>query len=94
MVLSRSRPLMARYDVSSHMVKWWKGHKATDGQITRSLSPYEQQVVVPWLKSWPKRAYDKFSDSFIYWGGAAALTIGTAVIADEADAAQDRSHRY
>ena len=33
-------------------------------------------------------------DSFVYWGGAFALTIGTAIAADEADAAQDYSHRY
>mmetsp|Transcript_23331 Transcript_23331/g.34565 ORF Transcript_23331/g.34565 Transcript_23331/m.34565 type:complete len:95 (-) Transcript_23331:181-465(-) len=94
MVFARSRPVLARYDVSSHMNKWWKGQKPTDGQVTRCLSPYEQQVVVPWVKSFPKRAYDKFSDSWIYWGGCAVLTVGTAVGADEADAAQDRSHRY
>mmetsp|Transcript_5209 Transcript_5209/g.6371 ORF Transcript_5209/g.6371 Transcript_5209/m.6371 type:complete len:95 (-) Transcript_5209:236-520(-) len=94
MVFSRSRPVLARYDVSSHMVKWWKGYKPADGQVTRSLSPYEQQIVVPWLRTFPKRAYEKFSDSFLYWGGCGILTIGTAVIADEADAAQDRSHRY
>jgi hypothetical protein len=76
------------------MVKWWKGQAPLDGMVTRSLSPYEQQVVVPWLKSWPKRAYDKFMDSGIYWGGAAMLTVGTAILADEADAAQDRSHRF
>ena len=33
-------------------------------------------------------------DSFVYWGGAGIITIGTAMWADEADAAQDRSHRY
>ena len=33
MVFTRSRPVMARYDVSSHMVKWWKGVKPTDGQV-------------------------------------------------------------
>jgi hypothetical protein len=33
MVLARSRPVMARYDVSSQMVKWWKGYKPTDGQV-------------------------------------------------------------
>eukprot|EP00979_Chaetoceros_neogracilis_P006789 scaffold1388_cov267-Chaetoceros_neogracile.AAC.26 len=94
MVFARSRPVMARSDVSSHMVKWWKGHKATDGMITRSLSPYEQQAVMPWVKTFPKRAYDKFMDSFVYWGACGVLTVGTAVGADAADAAQDRSHRY
>lgn len=24
-------------------------------QITRHISPYEQQIVVPWLKTFPKR---------------------------------------
>jgi hypothetical protein len=33
-------------------------------------------------------------DSGIYWGGAAVITVGTAILADEADAAQDRSHRF
>ena len=32
--------------------------------------------------------------SFVYLGGAGILTLGTAILADEADAAQDRSHRY
>ena len=30
---SRSRAVMARYDVSPHMVKWWKGVKPMDGQV-------------------------------------------------------------
>jgi hypothetical protein len=33
-------------------------------------------------------------DAFPYWGGAGAIVIGTTVLADEADAAQDRSHRF
>mmetsp|Transcript_3302 Transcript_3302/g.3850 ORF Transcript_3302/g.3850 Transcript_3302/m.3850 type:complete len:98 (+) Transcript_3302:40-333(+) len=97
MVFARSRTLMARSDVSSHMVKWWKGQVSTkvmDGQITRSLSPYEQAAVTPWLKTFPKRAYDKFMDSAVYWLGAGAVTIGTVIWADKADAAQDFSHRY
>lgn len=24
-------------------------------QVTRHLSPYEQQIILPWLKTWPKR---------------------------------------
>ena len=30
---ARSRPLMARYDVSMHMTKWWKAHRPDDGQV-------------------------------------------------------------
>jgi hypothetical protein len=33
-------------------------------------------------------------DSGLYWGGALVITFGTAKLADEADAAQDRSHRF
>ncbi len=33
-------------------------------------------------------------DAFPYWGTAGAIVIGTATLADEADAAQDRSHRF
>ena len=29
----KTRPLMARYDVSPHLVKLWKTHKHTDGQV-------------------------------------------------------------
>ena len=63
-------------------------------QITRHLSPYEQQIVMPWLRSFPKRAYEKFMGSFVYWGGAAVLTLGTASLSDSLDAAQDREHRF
>ena len=154
MVFSRSRPVLARYDVSSHMVKWWKGQKPDNGQVrgwwslfhgmkglhilqlaemaffyfdcclknlislmrddditirlrwlfgvivfywcksypnffifprivsrvfslpplqvTRSLSPYEQQIIVPWLKTWPKRVsvtvilYWKFQNQALF----------------------------
>mmetsp|Transcript_40027 Transcript_40027/g.81735 ORF Transcript_40027/g.81735 Transcript_40027/m.81735 type:complete len:95 (-) Transcript_40027:229-513(-) len=94
MALSRTRPLLARYDVSPHLVKWWKSTANMDGQITRHLSPYEQQAVVPWLRSFPKRAFDKFSDTFMYWGGAGVIVFGTAAWSDAADAAQDREHRF
>lgn len=35
---SRSRAVLARYDVSPHMVKWWKGYKPDDGQVRCSLA--------------------------------------------------------
>eukprot|EP00552_Chaetoceros_brevis_P003779 CAMPEP_0197737970 /NCGR_PEP_ID=MMETSP1435-20131217/11909_1 /TAXON_ID=426625 /ORGANISM="Chaetoceros brevis, Strain CCMP164" /LENGTH=94 /DNA_ID=CAMNT_0043326677 /DNA_START=5 /DNA_END=289 /DNA_ORIENTATION=+ len=94
MVFARSRPALVRYDVSSHMVKWWKGHSPTNGQVTKSLSPYEQAAVVPWLKTFPKRAYEKFTDAGMYWVPTGVATVGIVIATDEADAAQDRSHRY
>ncbi|KAL7475722.1 hypothetical protein ACHAW6_001631 [Cyclotella cf. meneghiniana] len=98
MVLSsafaRSRTLMARHDVSPHMVKWWKGVRPDEGQVTRHLSPYEQQIILPWLKTWPKRAYDKFADSGPYLVSTFIIVYGVAAASDAADAAQDRSYRY
>eukprot|EP00585_Thalassiosira_rotula_P003398 CAMPEP_0196142886 /NCGR_PEP_ID=MMETSP0910-20130528/12498_1 /TAXON_ID=49265 /ORGANISM="Thalassiosira rotula, Strain GSO102" /LENGTH=97 /DNA_ID=CAMNT_0041404261 /DNA_START=80 /DNA_END=373 /DNA_ORIENTATION=- len=90
----RSRPLMARYDVSPHLTKWWKAVRPDDGQITRHLSPFEQQVMMPWLKTFPKRAYDKFSDSGPYVVVTAILVYGTAAWSDKQDELQDRSYRY
>ena len=43
--------------------KHWKAFKPTDGQVTRHLAPTEQQVVMPWVREWPKRIKDKFFHS-------------------------------
>ncbi|KAL7433347.1 hypothetical protein ACHAXH_005522 [Discostella pseudostelligera] len=91
---SRSRMLMARHDVSPHMTKWWKAVRPDDGQITRHLSPYEQQIMMPWLKTFPKRAWEKFSDSGPYLIVTALIVYGTVVGSEAADQAQDRSYRY
>eukprot|EP00978_Attheya_sp_CCMP212_P044680 scaffold318778_cov63-Attheya_sp.AAC.2 len=138
-VFARSRPALARYDVSPHMVKWWKAQRPDDGQqisidggvvwgrarkatdhaddlatnssdhdwkltpvpylhlfpqITRHLSPYEQQAIMPFVRDMPKRAYDKFTSTFMYWGTCGVIVLGTAYGADAADAAQDRTHRF
>ena len=85
---------MARYDVGPHLIKWWKKVKPEDGQVIRQLSPYEQQVLVPWLKTWPKRTYEKASDSMGYVIATAVIVLGTATWADATDAAIDREHRY
>ncbi len=63
-------------------------------QVTRHLSPFEQQIVMPWLKTFPKRAYAKFSDSGPYLVVTTIIVYGTAALSDAADAAQDKSYRY
>jgi len=49
---------------------------------------------MPWLKTFPKRAYDKFSDSGPYVVITAIIVYGTAAASDAADLAQDKSYRY
>ena len=34
----RTQPMLARYDVSPHMVKWWKSQLKDDGQVRWALS--------------------------------------------------------
>lgn len=94
MVLSRTRPVMARYDVAPAMVKWWKSQLPDNGQIVRSLSPYEQQTSAPWIRTFPKRAYDKFMGGGIWGAGTAALVYGVASLSIDADNAEDFQHRY
>jgi len=31
--IRRTRPMLARYDVSPHMVKWWKSQLKDNGQV-------------------------------------------------------------
>jgi len=93
-VFTRSRPLMARYDVSPHLVKWWKNVKPDDGQITRHLSPFEQHPVAPWFKTWPRKLLDRAPNYIIYLGGSLGLAYYTVIWGDAADAAEKYEHRY
>lgn len=49
MAFARSRTVFARSDVSSHMVKWWKGHKPTDGQVRRWIGHLASSTHQPLL---------------------------------------------
>ncbi|KAI2498866.1 UcrQ family [Fragilaria crotonensis] len=91
---SRSRPLMARYDVSAHMVKWWGKVRTDEGQVTRHLSPYEQHVISHWFASWPKKVIDRAPEYIIYLGGSLGLAAFAIIGGDAADAAEDYKHRY
>ena len=49
MAFARSRTVFARSDVSSHMVKWWKGHKPTDGQVRLRIGNLASSAQYPLL---------------------------------------------
>lgn len=49
---ARSRPLMARYDVSMHMTKWWKAHRPDDGQVCSFFPFYQQSYFCVCFTSW------------------------------------------
>ena len=43
-MLSRTRPLLARYDVSPHMVKWWKSQLKDNGQVRSRLGDQPSEI--------------------------------------------------
>jgi hypothetical protein len=90
----RSRAVMARYDVSPHMVKWWKGCKPDDGQITRHLSPFVQKPVGPWLKTFPKKMMDRAPYYIVYPFGTFAAVYLAICWTDAEDAKEDYEHRF
>lgn len=98
MVLSgafrRSRAVLARYNVEPHMVKYWSKQKPDNGVVTRHLSPYEQQPVAPWLKTFPKKVVDRAPYYVTYLGGSMVLTYLTVVWAEKVDDDESRAHRF
>lgn len=42
--IRRTRPMLARYDVSPHMVKWWKSQLKDDGQVRSTLSDQRRNM--------------------------------------------------
>jgi len=53
MAFRTSLRTLARYDVNPHLVKMWKNHKHMDGQVVRTLSPFEQNVIGGFFKAYP-----------------------------------------
>ena len=46
--IRRTRPMLARYDVSPHMVKWWKSQLKDDGQVRSTLSDQRRNMATNW----------------------------------------------
>jgi len=93
----RSRPMMAgagRADAAWALTKWWKAHTPDNGLVMRTLSPYEQQPVMPWMKTWPQAAYTKFVRSVPYWGTSFFIVWATVEITDAIDAQESMDHRF
>ncbi|GMH55763.1 hypothetical protein TrLO_g4506 [Triparma laevis f. longispina] len=65
-----------RNDVPLAMSKWWGSYKAQDGVVTQQLSPYEQQAIMPWVRTWPKRLMTKFTSTALDWVPPFVLMIG------------------
>jgi len=57
------------------------------------LSPHEQHAVLPWIKTFPKKAVDRVP-TYLWPFGALGMTYAIMVATDSVDAAEDYEHRF
>jgi len=62
-------------------------------QITQSLAANEQQIIVPWLKTFPKKMVERVP-TYLWPFGTAAFVYGVIQITEAADKAEDYAHRF
>jgi hypothetical protein len=57
------------------------------------LSPYEQQPIVPWLKTFPKKVADRFV-TYLWPTGTIALVWAVIAWSEAKDHEEEYQHRY
>jgi len=57
------------------------------------LSPYEQQIIVPWLKTFPKKTVDRFP-TYMYPFSSLAFVYVVMVWSEAEDHKEDYAHRF
>ena len=60
-------------DHAPGMHKWWKGYSRTNGQVMEHISPYQQKIISPLLKSPVGKLQHKVTDNWHFWPGLALL---------------------
>lgn len=67
--------LAERTDIAPALKKLWKKHHHIDGQVTQTLSPFEQKIVSPMFKDGYAKLYKKFFE-FARDAGPAVIFFG------------------
>ena len=62
-------------------------------QITRMLSPHEQHIVYPWLKTFPKKVADRVP-TYLWPLGMLTFTYASIATSRALDEAEDYEHRF
>jgi len=57
------------------------------------LSPYEQQTVLPWLRTFPKKMQQRFT-TYLWPFGSLAFTYGVIAWSEAKDYEEDYEHRF
>jgi hypothetical protein len=75
------------------MTKWWKKKRPAEAEITMHLSPYEQQALIPWIKTFPKKAVARVP-VYLWPVGTLAFIYGIMASTEMRDQAEDLEHRF
>lgn len=62
-------------------------------QITQHLAANEQQIIVPWFKTFPKKMVERVP-TYLWPFGTVAFIYATIEITEAADRAEDYAHRF
>lgn len=57
------------------------------------LSPHEQKIIIPWLKTFPKKTVDRFP-LYLWPISSLALVYATMVWSEAQDYQEDYVHRF
>lgn len=79
---------------SPGLVKWWKYYTPIKGQVTRTISPYRQDVLTPLFKNMPANAVRRVKENIWDSGPPLAIAIGVIYWAQWKHDQIARSHRY
>mmetsp|Transcript_16609 Transcript_16609/g.23486 ORF Transcript_16609/g.23486 Transcript_16609/m.23486 type:complete len:90 (+) Transcript_16609:119-388(+) len=78
---------------SAALVKWWKGYAPVHGLVTRTISPYRQDFITPWVKEWPGKLKHKVTDNFFDVVPPFLTLVGVVAWGDATFEAEVRKHR-
>ncbi|GKZ01123.1 hypothetical protein MPSEU_001063900 [Mayamaea pseudoterrestris] len=92
---ARTRAVLAiKREHPMAMAKWWAKKKpGLDAEITMHLSPYEQKIIAPWLRTFPKKVMQRYP--YYLWPLSMVVTVVIVQeLGDAADHAEDFQHRF
>mmetsp|Transcript_16987 Transcript_16987/g.20972 ORF Transcript_16987/g.20972 Transcript_16987/m.20972 type:complete len:88 (-) Transcript_16987:304-567(-) len=77
-----------------NLVKWWKAYVPVKGQVTRTISPFQQDVLTPFIKSAPEQLKHKITDNLLDVGPALLLGFGIMSWANAEHEKEAKKHRH
>eukprot|EP00924_Labyrinthula_sp_SR-Ha-C_P001832 snap_masked-scaffold_148-processed-gene-0.2-mRNA-1 protein AED:0.06 eAED:0.16 QI:0/-1/0/1/-1/1/1/0/83 len=79
---------------SIHLVKWWKSYQPVSGQMTRTLSPFQQDIITPLFRHMPENAVRRFTDNVLDVAPSVILGVSVIYWANSTFAAEQKKHRF